>query len=345
MGAWPGKFQGTDTQPQGLLLSITEQKHPAGTIPVLTTPLSTPSILHPHPGSPGTASSSSPARDMKPPGPCHRGHPQASHQATSRDPAAPPCPPQPPAGTTPTTCRPPSPQEALERCSPSSCCFSATLECHWQSRAQRAGRESSVVLCRAMFPWHPPASFRAPCSYGIPPFIFQAPLFLWHPPASIQRPVFLWHSTLIFQDPLFLWHPPASFQDPLFLWHSPFNLPGPSAPVASSSHSRTLCSYGTSLPAPRAPASPTLHSSGERRAQTFSQPQPHRHSPGKKPQRLRGQAPAPADGRESRHCSRQQRRRPRRAGDGDQPLSLNSGVGGIPPLQDGQGMARAQESR
>lgn len=57
--AWPGQSPGTDTQPQGLLLSNMEQKHPAGTTPVLTTPLSTPSILPPHPESPETASSSS----------------------------------------------------------------------------------------------------------------------------------------------------------------------------------------------------------------------------------------------------------------------------------------------
>lgn len=295
---------------------------------------------------------------MKPPGPCHRGHPQASPQPTSRDPAGSPLPstascrhhahdllPSQPTG---------SPGEVLS--------FQLLFFCNTRvplaikSAESREGEQRRAVPCHVpmappcqlqgpLFLWHSPFHLPGPSVPMAPSFIFQAPLFLWHPPASIQRPVFLWHSTLIFQDPLFLWHPPASFQDPLFLWHSPFNLPGPSAPVASSSHSRTLCSYGTSLPAPRAPASPTLHSSGERRAQTFSQPQPHRHSHGKKPQRLRGQAPAPADGRESRHCSRQQRRRPRRAGDGDQPLSLNSGVGGIPPLLDGQGMSRAQESR
>lgn len=59
VAAWPGQPQGTDIQPQGLLLSNTEQKYPTGTIPVLTTPLSKPSILPPHPESPETASSSS----------------------------------------------------------------------------------------------------------------------------------------------------------------------------------------------------------------------------------------------------------------------------------------------
>lgn len=157
------------------------------------------------------------------------------------------------------------------------------------------------MLCRAMFPWHPPATF-------------QGPLFLWHLPATFQCPLFPWHPAFIFQRPLFLWHSLVSFQGP------------------------------------RRPHPAQLR---ERRAQTLSHPRPHRHSPGKQPQGLRGQAPAPlmaerADAAPGNsgdaHAESGTRPQPQR-GDRDQQLSLKPGVGGISLLLDGQGMSRAQESR
>lgn len=94
MAAWPRQPQGTGTQPQGLLLSTKEQKHPGGTIPV---PNNTP-FKNQHPPSPPSEPWDGfqllPARDMKPQGPCHGGHPQASPQPCSQGPCR--LPPDPP---------------------------------------------------------------------------------------------------------------------------------------------------------------------------------------------------------------------------------------------------------